>query len=197
MKTKIFLICFALMMISVSCQSVVATPTSSPSPPGQMETMVAATIYADQTSTAATEKAVAATLTAAVPSPTHTPESTPTPHALHFSLPADACWMNSQISVRAGQTVVISASGVINTWDGREGSNGDPNGQKSVCGAIQCPQQGAGYGALIGRLEDLPPFFVGTTLRFTAAKDGQLYFTVNDWKCEDNSGFFDILITFT
>jgi hypothetical protein len=53
-----------------------------------------------------------------------------------------------------------------------------------------------GYGALIGRLEDLPTFFVGTMLRFAAAMDGQLYFTVNDWQCEDNSGAFNIVITF-
>jgi hypothetical protein len=127
--------------------------------------------------------------------PTETPEATPTPNAFHVSLPASACWMNSEITVRAGQTVVVRASGEINTWDGREGSSSDPNGQAGICGAIQCPLQGVGYGALIGRLEDLPPFFVGTTLRFTATKDGQLYFTVNDWKCDDNSGVFDILIT--
>ena len=161
-----------------------------------METEVAATIYADQTSTAAVEQAEKATLTAAVPTPTDTPEATPTPSAFHFSLPASACWVNSEITVRAGQTVVIRASGEVNTWGGRQGSNGNPNGQTGICGAIQCPLQGVGYGALIGRLEDLPPFFVGTTLRFTATKDGQLYFTVNDWECEDNSGVFDILITF-
>jgi len=161
-----------------------------------METMLAATVYANQTSTAAAELAEKATLTAAVPSPTDTPAATPTPNAFHFRLPASGCWMSSEISIRAGQTVVIRASGETNTWDGREGSNGNPNGQIGLCGAIQCPLQGAGYGALIGRLEDLPPFFVGTTLRFTAAKDGQLYFTVNDWQCDDNSGVFDILITF-
>jgi hypothetical protein len=137
-----------------------------------------------------------ATFTASPLPPTDTPEATPTPNAFHFRLPASGCWMNSEISVRAGQTVVIRASGETNTWDGRQGSSGNPNGQTGLCGAIQCPLQGVGYGALIGRLEDLPPFFVGTTLRFNAAKDGQLYFTVNDWQCDDNSGVFDILITF-
>jgi hypothetical protein len=104
--------------------------------------------------------------------------------------------MNSEISLRAGQTVVIRASGEVNTWDGRAGSSGNPNGQAGICGAIQCPLQGVGYGALIGRLEDLPTFLVGTMLRYTASTDGQLYFTVNDWKCEDNSGVFEVLITF-
>jgi hypothetical protein len=158
--------------------------------------MVAATIYTDQTSTAVAEQAEKATLTAAVPLPTFTLEATPTPNAFHLSLPGSACWMNSEIIVRAGQTVVIRASGEINTWGGREGSSGNPNGQTGICGAIQCPLQGVGYGALIGRLEDLPTFFVGTMLRFTATKDGQLYFTVNDWQCDDNSGVFELLITF-
>jgi len=156
----------------------------------------AATIFADQTSIAETEHAEKATLTVAVPSPTNTPVTTSTPNAFQFRLPANACWMNSEIAIRAGQSVVIRASGEINTWGGREGSSGNPNGQTAICGAIQYPLHGVSYGALIGRLEDLPPFFVGTTLRFTATKDVQLYFTVNDWECGDNSGDFNILFTF-
>lgn len=196
MKTKFLLVLSILMTVLAACQPAIATPVSTPTSPGQMETMVAATINMGQTSTAAAEQAEQATLTAAVPTPTDTPEATPTPNAFRFSLPGSACWMNSAIGVRAGQTVVIRASGEINTWGGRAGSGGGPNGQRGICGAIQCPLQGVGYGALIARLEDLPTFFVGTTLRFTATKDGQLYFTVNDWECEDNSGVFELLITF-
>ena len=197
METKNSLIWIFLLLVLASCQAATPTPLLSTStPPGQMETRVAATIFADQTSTAEAEHAEKATFTAAVPSPTHTPAATPTPNAFHFSLPASGCWMNSEISIHAGQTVVIRASGEINTWGGRAGSNGNANGQTGICGAVQCPLQGVGYGALIGRLEDLPPFFVGTMLRFTATNDGQLYFTVNDWKCDDNSGVFDLLVTF-
>jgi len=196
MKTTVLSVLFILMVVLASCQSATATPTSTLTPPGQMETMVAATIDADQTSTAAAEHAEKVTLTAAIPSLTSTPAATPTQDNYRVSVPASACWMNSEVDVRMDQTVVIRASGVVNTWDGREGSSGNPNGQTGICGAIQCPLQGVGYGALIGRLEDLPPFFVGTTLRFTATKDGQIYFTVNDWECEDNSGVFDLVITF-
>jgi hypothetical protein len=196
MKSKILLTLAILMTTLAACQPAIVTPISTSTPPGQMETMVASTIYANQTSTAAAGQAEKATLTAAVPPPTTTPEATRTPNAFYLRVPASACWMNSEITVRSGQTVVIRASGEVNTWDGREGSSGNPNGQAGLCGAIQCPLQGVGYGALIGRLEDLPTFFVGTMLRFTAIKDGQLYFTVNDWKCEDNSGVFELLITF-
>jgi hypothetical protein len=196
MKAKTFLIWIVLLSVLVSCQTAEPTPLPpTPTPPGQLETRVAATIYANQTSTAATEHAEKSTLTAAVPSPTNTPEATRTPNAFYFSLPARACWVNSEITVRTGQTVIIKASGETNTWGGRQGSSSNPNGQTGICGAIQCPLQGVGYGALIGRLEDLPPFFVGIMYRFTATKDGQLYFTVNDWECDDNSGVFEIIIT--
>lgn len=190
LKIKIPLILPFLLIFLASCWP--ATPTALPTPLGQMETQVAASIYADQTSTAIAEQAVEATLTAAVPSLT----STPTASIFNVSIPASACWMNSEVNVITGQTVVISASGIVNTWSGKEISNGDPNGQpRNMCGAIECPLQGANYGALIGRLEDLETFLVGTETEFTATKDGQLYFTVNDWECADNSGTFELTIT--
>lgn len=198
MKTKTFSSWTILLLVLVSCQT--AAPTQPPStsvPVGQVETNVAATIFARQTSTAEAEFAQQGTLTAAVPSPTRTAEATPTPNQFHFTLPASACWMNSEVNVHTGQAVVIRASGIANTWGGRDISNGDPSGQpRNMCGAIQCPVQGANYGALIARVEDGDAFVVGTELKFTATSDGQLYFTINDWECTDNSGNFDIVITF-
>lgn len=198
MKTKTSLIWIVLLLALVSCQSMAPTPLpSTPTPPGQAETRVAATIYAGQTSTAEVEFAKQATLTAAVPSRTNTPKPTPTPNEFYFVLPASGCWMNSEVNVLTGQTVQIHASGIANTWGGRDISNGDPNGQpRNMCGAIQCPVQGKNYGALIGRVGDGKPFLVGTSLEFTATTDGQLYFTINDWECGDNSGNFNIEITF-
>jgi hypothetical protein len=194
MKTNGTTIWLVLAFFLAACQPAAATPV--PTSAAQKEIQGTATTDANQTSMAVVEPTEKTTLTATAPLPSDTPEATPTPNAFHFSLPASGCWMNSEIAVREDQTVIIRASGETNTWDGRQGSSSNPNGQTGVCGAIQCPLQGAGYGALIGRLDDLPPFCVGTMLRFTAAKDGQLYFTVNDWQCDDNSGNFDILITF-
>lgn len=185
------------LLFLLGCKSAATPPPALTSTPvGQMETQIASTIYANETMTAGAEQARAATLTAAIPSPTVTPEATTTPDRFNFQLPADGCWVNSEIRVLAGQTAVIRASGNVNTWEGRAGSSSNPDGQKGLCGAIQCPLQGVGYGALIGRVEDGPSFFVGTMTRYTAEKEGQLYFTVNDWECEDNTGVFDIQITF-
>jgi hypothetical protein len=181
-----------LAMLLVSCQ-LSTQATAEPS-----ATDAAAVIYADQTSTASAQSA-RATLTAIAPAP-----SSPTPvqpdNVFNITVPASACWMNSEVNVLTGQTVTITASGIVNTWGGNEISNGDPDGQPTnMCGAIECPLQGANYGALIGALigqpENLKPFLVGTEVEFTATENGQLYFTVNDWECGDNSGEFELTIT--
>ena len=204
MKTNLITVCLVAIIFLASCQP--AAPTSLPTAAGQMETQAAATLSAHQTATAAANAAnqtstaaapqsvfkvalTADALTAAVRTPI------PTAAIFHVSVPASACWMSSEVNVSSGQKIKISASGTVNTYGGREGSNSDPNGQKSICGAIQCPVQGAGYGALIGRLEEGKTFFVGTNLEFVATRAGQLYFTVNDWECQDNSGSFDLTIT--
>lgn len=173
-----------LVMLLVSCQ------LSTPTPAEPSATDAAAAIHANQTSTASAQSAQA-TLTAIAP----VPPSPTRDNVFNITVPASACWMNSGVNVLTGQTVTIKASGIVNTWSGNEISNGDPNGQpQNTCGAIECPMQGAKYGALIGRLEDLKPFLVGTDAEFTATKDGQLYFTVNDWECGDNSGEFELNI---
>ena len=195
-----------LIIVMVSCQSAASTPsipTSTSTLPGQMETKVAATIYANETSTAGAMIAdQTATAEAKGPEPTSGLEvylltkAAVTPISIYkVSVPASACWMNSEVDVLTGQEITITASGIWNTHGGNEDSNSGPEGQKYICGAIECPVQGVGYGALVGRLGDLKPFFVGKSLRFTASQDGQLYFTVNDWECEDNSGVIELKIT--
>ena len=161
--------------VLAACQSAAPSPTSTPQ---------------------STDTPIPTSTATATPKPTNTPiPPTPTETVFNFSLPASACWVTSEVSVLTGQTVSITASGIVNTWGGNEISNGDPNGQSAnMCGAIECPLQGANYGALIGRLEDLQPFLVGTKFEFTTTKDGELYFTVNDWECSDNSGHFDIVV---
>lgn len=92
MKPKILSICSILIAALTACQSATATPIPLTStPPGRLETRVAATIYAGQTSMVAAEKAEEATLTAAVPKPTDIPEATPTANGFHFILPANGC----------------------------------------------------------------------------------------------------------
>ena len=173
-----------------------------------METKVAATIYAEGTSIAVAIVANQTSTSAAKLSPftlartadamtaaVRTPDPVSSMKKYNVSVPASACWMNSEVNALAGQRVTIMASGTASTYDGHEGSNSGPNGQTYMCGAIECPLQGETYGALIGRIGDLEPFFVGRYMEFVATGDGQLYFTINDWKCDDNSGTFELVIT--
>ncbi len=89
MKRSLAVALLAITVLSSACQP--AAPTPAPTPAGQAETSVAATISAGQTSTAAVEQAVRMTLTAAVPSPTNTlvPSSTPTPEPTTAVPPTD------------------------------------------------------------------------------------------------------------
>lgn len=133
-------------------------------------------------------------LASPIPQPQDT--STSTKSIFNVNLPASACWMDSNITVSAGQVVSITAKGTINTWNGNQISFNDPNGQtENICLDANCPLLNAGYGTLIGRLEDLQPFRVGSEAEFTAQKNGRLFFTVNDWECTDNSGEFDLVVT--
>lgn len=203
MKKRLVTLLLMVIVFSVSCQS--ATSLPSPTPAGQLETQTALAINADQTSTVAayyanqtsTAEGQKALIESGFTAVALTAVARPTSSAVIFdvSVPARACWMNSGVSVTTGQKVLITASGTVNTYGGREGSNNNPDGQiNGICGAIECPVQGVGYGALVGRVEDRKPFFIGTNLEFVATWDGQLYFTVNDWECEDNSGTFDLTV---
>lgn len=137
--------------------------------------------------------------TATLPVPTSTATATPTPSVktLSVSVPGDQCWIDSGVEIGAGDQVLLSATGSINTWGDKSGSNSDPDGQyKKTCGDVKCPLQGADYGALIGRVGKGDKFLVGTSMRFSAVADGNLYLTVNDWECSDNSGEFSVVISY-
>jgi len=101
------------------------------------------------------------------------------------------------VEFSTGDDVSFSATGRINTWGGRVGSSSDPDGQyKKVCGDVKCPLQGADYGALIGRIGEGETFLVGTSRELKVLEVGNLYLTVNDWECADNSGDFMVLVTY-
>jgi hypothetical protein len=203
MKKRLVTLLLMVIVLPVACQSAPAVP--APTPAGPLETQTALAIHADQTSTVAANYAnltstaegkktlFEAILTADALTAVARP---PTSSVVTFdtSVRASACWVNSDVRVTTGQKVSITASGTVNTYGGRAGSSNDPDGQEAICGAIECPVQGVGYGALVGRVHDGQPFFIGTNLVFVSTRDGQLYFTVNDWECDDNSGTFDLTV---
>jgi hypothetical protein len=204
MKTKLITICLVVTLLLMSCQTATPTLATIPSPAGQAETQAAATLSAKQAATiaaditnqTATAKARKSVFSSVLTADALTAAAvTPVP-MFNVQVPASACWMNSEVNVLAGHMVKISASGMVNTYGGKDGSNSDPNGQANgMCGGTKCPVIGVGYGSLIGRVGGGKAFFVGSSLEFVPDRDGPLYFTVNDWECDDNSGTFDLVIT--
>lgn len=142
-----------------------------------------------------TEKPPLPTATEPPPTNTITPTATPAFKTVYFDVPGNRCWMDSGVELTAGELIGITASGNINTWDGRPGSNSDPDGQyKKTCGDVKCPLRGADYGALVGRIGEGEPFLVGTKMEFSVAETGILSLTVNDWGCDDNNGAYSVVL---
>lgn len=132
------------------------------------------------------------------PNPTVTFTQTPVTKTFTTIVPANELWFNTGVNIIKGQEVTIRATGIVNTWGGRDISNSDANGQTTadwICDNTGCPIPGGYYGELIGKLGVGTPFRVGSSLDFTAPESGTLILTINDWTFEDNSGEFNVIVT--
>lgn len=197
MITKLFVPVSLVVLLLASCQGTTPPPTPADLPTAtQTVDLIATAVAMDSANQTATAEAKKSLFSSALTADALTSAAvTPIP-MFEVQVPAKACWMSSDVSVTAGQKLTISASGSVNTNGGAEGSTSGPNGQPFVCGGTKCPVLGVGYGSLVGRVEDGKAFFIGEKLEFVPDRDGKLYFTVNDWECDDNSGTFDLVITF-
>ena len=101
-------------------------------------------------------------------------------------------WTDTGVNVRNGQTIYFEASGRVR-WgrdrqDGPEGENNSPRNPSR-------PIPGRPAAALIGRVGDDAPFFVGSdTEGIRVRGSGSLYLGVNDETFEDNSGSFRVTV---
>ena len=103
-------------------------------------------------------------------------------------------WIRSQVQVRAGQRVRVTASGTV-LLEGRYSANPDglPNSRKA---ALPMPNQNDGaLIAVIGRDEDAPPILIGREREFVADRTGLLYFTVNHWETRNAGGAFSVIVS--
>ncbi|HEX8141565.1 MAG TPA: LecA/PA-IL family lectin [Pyrinomonadaceae bacterium] len=109
--------------------------------------------------------------------------------------------VDTGVDLRTGDPVTINASGNITA--GRRAGVVSPEGGRvgaaSIIGTYPVPS--AGVGALIGyiRLSNgqvTQAFFVGSQLTFNAPGDGRLFLLVNDDNYNDNSGSFDVRISY-
>ena len=101
-------------------------------------------------------------------------------------------WTDTGVSVRNGQTIFFEASGRVrwgsNRQDGPEGENNSPRNPNR-------PIPGRPAAALIGRVGDDAPFFIGSdTEGIRVRGSGPLFLGVNDETFEDNSGSFRVTV---
>lgn len=123
-----------------------------------------------------------------------------TPQEVSITVPGNSRGIDTGIDVRAGDQIVFSASGTVVAGQ-RAGSVNPDGGRTGGFGSIigTRPVPNAGVGALIGYIRTVDgqagqPFFVGSSLTYTAQVDGRLFLLINDDDYRDNSGSFTVRI---
>ncbi|MBD0370904.1 MAG: hypothetical protein ICV60_08725 [Pyrinomonadaceae bacterium] len=117
-------------------------------------------------------------------------------------VPGNSRGTDTGIDLRTGDAVTITATGNI-TAGRRAGvvsADGGRVGVGSIVGTYPVAQ--AGVGALIGYIRTpngqiTQPFLVGSQQTFNSPVDGRLFLLINDDNYGDNSGQFDVRITYT
>jgi len=115
-------------------------------------------------------------------------------------VPGNSRGTDTQIDVRAGEPITISATGTIVAGN-RVGQVGPDGATSTGLGINARPVPSAGVGALIayirmanGQLS--PPYLVGSNLTTSVPMDGRLILAVNDDNYNDNSGTFSVRIRY-
>jgi len=103
-------------------------------------------------------------------------------------------WTDAGITVQAGDVLMFTAEGTIElSFNGNDGAT--PAGAKSGRRAAEAPLRQDPAGALIARIGDSGPIFVGDRGSITATASGRLYLGVNDDYLGDNTGEYRVAIT--
>lgn len=103
-------------------------------------------------------------------------------------------WTDTGMTVRAGGTITFDAQGTVrisNNHNDIAGAGGTLSGRREADAPL--PNQVAG--ALIARIGNSPPLFIGNRRSVRAPFGGRLYLGVNDGYLEDNSGDFQVTVS--
>jgi hypothetical protein len=113
-------------------------------------------------------------------------------------------WVNSGITVSAGQSFTIEAFGLMNPCSDTYPNGAEycifytPQGAEGVVPDENefgiFPGPGLRFMALLGRIDDGEPFYVGEGGTFTSEQAGTLWFTPNDNLRTDNQGAYSVLV---
>jgi Ca2+-binding EF-hand superfamily protein len=102
-------------------------------------------------------------------------------------------WTDTGIILRAGDVVMLNASGQIQ-MSSDAGDTATPAGSTRGRKAPDAPVLNHLAGGLIGKIGDYPPMFIGDRTPVTAPVSGRLYLGVNDDHLPDNRGEFVVTV---
>ncbi len=138
----------------------------------------------------------AAPATSAVPSSPAAPAKT-RKLAYELDVPGASQWTDTGIEVVAGDRLTITAGGSIqNSTAQAAGPEGFARGWRDLLRPL--PVNGAGSGALIGRIGDpaaAVPFPVGASKQLTVNTGGRLFLGINQLAGEQSGGSFHVSVT--
>ena len=103
-------------------------------------------------------------------------------------------WTDAGLTVRAGDTITFDAQGTVRISNNRNdiaGAGGTLSGRREA----SAPLANQVAGALIARIGNSPPLFIGNRRSVRAPFSGRLYLGVNDDYLEDNSGDFQVTVS--
>jgi hypothetical protein len=111
-----------------------------------------------------------------------------------LSVPANAEWIATGVTVHKDDDIKVSASGGVTTASFSVASG--PEGQRYICDASDCIGRSQPFAILLGRIGGAQAFVIGAAHAFRASRTGELRFAVNDksGNYSDNTGSFDVTI---
>jgi len=116
--------------------------------------------------------------------------------AYELDIPGSSQWTDTGIAVVAGDRLTITASGSIqNSAAQPAGPEGFARGWRDLLRAL--PVNGAGGGALIGRMGDSAaavPFLVGASRELVVSRGGNLFLGINQPAAEQSGGSFHVKV---
>jgi hypothetical protein len=109
-------------------------------------------------------------------------------------VPATRQWTPTSISVRQGDRIHIETTGEIR-WTANDRDRARSAGSLDLKKTPGAPLPNAFAGALIGRIDGGQPFGIGDQTSIAAPASGLLYLGINDDGVGDNSGQFQVVIS--
>jgi hypothetical protein len=111
-----------------------------------------------------------------------------------FRVNSQQRWLDTGITVRAGDIIMFQSSGQIQMSDNAQ-DVANPAGALSHRMAPDAPISGVYAGALIGKIGIYSPIAIGDQSQITAPVSGVLYLGVNDDHLPDNRGEFVVSVS--